>query len=158
MADTRSILQDDLHKRSIATQIREHFDSVTAVLVLTNGTVPRVTVNTKYALSTLPAIFPQTLANNFAFLLTHTSRPLFVNFSSDTLPEDFKSAPQFLLDNPITLHRRYLEIKDAPKTMRQGRTFREVVEASEQDSLEMLVELFDWLDSLDKGVAPGQPE
>ena len=33
--------------------------------------------------------------------------------------------------------------------MGQEHIFREVVKASEQDTLEMLVELFDWLDSLD---------
>ena len=33
--------------------------------------------------------------------------------------------------------------------MGQGRIFREVVKASEQDTLDMLVDLFDWLDGLE---------
>ena len=33
--------------------------------------------------------------------------------------------------------------------MGRGHIFREVVKASEQDSLEMLVDLFDWLDGLE---------
>ena len=149
MADTRSIQQDELHKRSIATQIKDVFDSITAVLLLADGTVPRVTVGTKCAVSTLSTIFPKTLANNIAFLLTRTSNPLFQNFSSDTLPESFKDAPQFLLNNPIALQRRYLELKDASTTMGRGRFFREAVKASEQDTLEMLVDLFEWLDGLE---------
>ncbi len=34
--------------------------------------------------------------------------------------------------------------------MGQGRNFREEVKASEQDAFEMLVDLFDWLDSLER--------
>ena len=130
-------------------QIKNHINSINAVLVLVNGTVPRVTVGTDYALSTLSAIFPKSVAKNTAFLLTNTSDLLFQNFSGDTLSEDFKDAPQFLLNNPIALQRRYLELKDAPTSMGQGHSFREAVRASEQDTLEMLVDFFDWLDGLE---------
>ena len=41
--DTRGIHQEELHK-SIATQIKEHIDSLTSVIVLVNGTVPGVTL------------------------------------------------------------------------------------------------------------------
>ena len=133
----------------MATQIKSHIDSATAVLVLANGTVPRLTPGVEYALSTLSAIFPGTQSKNVAFLLTNTSSLLFRNFSEDTLPEGFRGAPQFLLNNPIALQRRYLELRDAPTMMGQGHIFREVVKASEQDALEMLVDLFDWLDGLE---------
>ena len=130
-------------------QIKNHINSINAVLVLVNGTVPHVTVGTHYALSTLSAIFPKSLANNIAILLTNTSNLLFQNFPTDALPEGFRDAPQFLLNNPIALHRRYLELKDAPNTMSQAHIFRDVVEASEQDALEMLGDLFVWLESLE---------
>ena len=129
-------------------QLKDHIDSINAVLVLVNGTVPRVTVGTHSALSTLSAIFPKSLANKIAFLLTNTSNPLFQNFPTDALPEGFKGAPQFLLNNPIALYRRYLELKDAPNTMGQAHSFRDVVKASEQDALDMLGDLFVWLDGL----------
>ena len=48
LADTRGVEQDELHKQSIANQINMHIDSITAVVVLANGTVPRVTVGTDY--------------------------------------------------------------------------------------------------------------
>ena len=93
-------------------------------------------------LSTLSAIIPKTLAKKIAFLLTNTSNPLFQNFSGDALEEGFKDAPQFLPNNPIALHRRCLELKDAPNTMSQAHIFRKAAKASEQDALGPL--LFNW--------------
>ncbi len=111
--------------------------------------MPRVTRGVDYALSTLSAISPRTRSNNVALLLTNTSNALFRNLSGDTLPEGFKNAPQFLLNNPIALQRRYIELKDAPNTIAQGHIFRDAVKTSERDTLEMLVDLFDWLESLE---------
>ena len=148
MADTRGLQEDELHKKSIATQIEKHVDSITAVLVVANGTVPRVTVSTKYALSTLAAIFPQTLANNVAILLTNASGPLHQNFSVDTLPGVLKAAPHFFLNNPISLERMYLKLIDDPIMKKKRPDFRRAVKAAEQETLEMLVDLFDWLDGL----------
>ena len=129
--------------------MKEHIDSVTAILVLSNGTVPRASPGTNYALSALSAIFPRTPCKNVAFLLTNTSNPLFLNFSKDILPEAFKDAPQFLLNNPIALQRKYLQLRGQPNTRSQGSYFREAVKDSEKDALEMLVDLFDWLDRLE---------
>ena len=146
MADTRGVEQDELHKQSIATQINIHIDSITAVVVLTNSTVPRVTVGTNYVLSALSNTFGKTLPNNIAFMLTNITNPLSCNFSQDTLPEVFKHAPQFLLNNPIALQKKYLKLKDSPNM--KGRTnLRRGVKAGEEQALEMLVDFFDWLDS-----------
>jgi hypothetical protein len=149
LANTRDLQQDALQKQSITAQIKRHIDSVTAVLVLANGTVPRVTVGTDYALSTLSAIFPRAPFKNVAFLLTNTSSPLYQNFSEDILPEAFKDAPRFLLNNPIALQRKYLELQDDPNMRSQRTHFRQVVKASEQRALEMLVDVFDWLYGLE---------
>jgi len=62
----------------------KHIDSITAALVLANGTVPRITLGTDYALSTLFSIFPKTLANNIGFIFTNVSSPLHWNFSGIT--------------------------------------------------------------------------
>ena len=149
MADTRGLQQDELHKRSIAAQIKEHVDSVTAVLVLANGTVPRVTVGTDYALSTLSTIFPESLANNIAFMFTNVSSPLHWNFSGDTIPDVLKEAPQLLLNNPIALHKKYLKLKGDPNMKKAMSELLRAVKAGEQSALEMLVDLFDWLDGLE---------
>jgi hypothetical protein len=112
LADTRGIEQDELHKKNIATEIQKQIDSVTAVLILANGTVPRLTVGTDYALSTLSALFPKSLANNIAFVFTNVASPLSWNFSMDTIPDVLKDANLFFLDNPIALQKKYLSFKD----------------------------------------------
>lgn len=141
--------QDELHKRSIATQIKEHIDSITAILILANGTVPRVTVGTDYALSTLSSMFPKSMAHSVSFMFTNVLSPLHWNFSLETVPSNLRGAPQFLLNNPIALQRKYLKLKDDPK-MKKGRAaLRNDVKAGEQNALQTLVELFDWLDGLE---------
>ena len=146
MADTRGIEQDERHKDSIATQIKKHIDSVNAVLILANGTIERITVGTDYALSTLSAIFPKTLAENIAFVFTNVPSPLAWNFSQDTVPRVLRDAPQFLLDNPIALQKKYLKLKDRPGMKKVEKDMRNHLKAGEQKALEMLVHLFDWLD------------
>jgi hypothetical protein len=145
---TRSIQQDEVHKRSIVAQIKEHVDTVHAILVLANGTVPRFTVGTDYALSTLSSIFPN-LPNNIAFILTNVPTPLLHNFSADTIPGFSKDTRQFLLDNPVALQRKYLRLEDNPNVQDRRMDMRREVKAGEQNALEMLVELFDWLDDLE---------
>ena len=150
MADTRDVRQDELQKKRVATQIKKHIDTVTAVLVLANGTVPGLTVATELALSTLSTVFPTTLTNNLAFVLTNVSGPLYQNFSGDTIPDVLKSAPQFLLDNPIALQRKYLRLKDDVKSRSKRAKMRKMVEVGEEQALEMLVDFFDWLDGLEQ--------
>jgi len=148
-ADTRGLQQDELHKKSIASQIKKHIDSVSAVLVVANGTVPRITAGIDNALSTLLAIFTDTLASRVAFLLTNVNNHLYTNFSKNTVPGALKEAPQFLLNNPIALQRKYFNLKDNPDMKKRTAQFREAVNVAERDALEMLVELFDWLDGLE---------
>jgi hypothetical protein len=127
-------------------QIEKHFGPLTAILVLANGTLPRITVGTRYALSTLATILPDNLANNIAIVLTNVSNPLYQNFPEDTVPDILKDAPKFLLDNPIPLQRKSDQLKDVPY-MRQRRTeMRKAVKTAEESALKMLVDLFDWLD------------
>jgi len=145
LPDTRGVQQDELHRENITAQIEKHIKSVNAILILANGTVPRITVGTEYALSTLPTIFPDTVTKNIAFMFTNVSSPLSWNFSQDTIPKELKDAPQFLLNNPVALQKRYTELKDDPT---QNEEMREVVKTGEQKALETLVQLFDWLEGL----------
>ena len=146
MADTRGIAQDEHHKDSIATQIKKHIDSITAVLILSNGTIERITAGTDYALSTLSAILPKSLTSNIAFMFTNVASPLAWNVSQDIVPRVLKDAPQFFLDNPISLQRKYLNLKDRPNMKKAEKYMGNHLKAGEQRALEMLVQLFDWLD------------
>ncbi|PBK60448.1 hypothetical protein ARMSODRAFT_966036 [Armillaria solidipes] len=150
LADTRGIQRDELHKKNIAEAIQDSIDVVNAVLILANGTVPRLTVGTDYALSTLSAIFPCTLAENIGFLFTNVSSPLSWNFDPSSLPSVLQGNTQFLLDNPVAMQKKYRQhmktnSRIPDKTKKQ---FRQAVLAGEQKALEMLVEMFDWLDGL----------
>ena len=131
-------------------QIEKHVGSLAAVLVLANGTLPSISVGTHYALSTLTSILPDTMANNIAFVLTNVSNPLYQNFSAETLPDVFKGAPQFLLDDPIPLQRMYLRLKDVPEMKERRAGMRETVKTSKENALETLVELFNWLGGLEQ--------
>ena len=146
MADTRGIEQDEHHKDSIATQIKKHIDSITAVLILSNGTIERITAGTDYSLSTLFAILPKSLTSNIAFMFTNVASPLSWNVSQDVVPRVLKDAPQFFLDNPIALQRKYLNLKDRPNMKKAEKYMGNHLKAGEQRALEMLVQLFDWLD------------
>jgi hypothetical protein len=65
----RGLQQDEFHKRSIASLEEKHIDSVTAALILIDGTVPRSTVGIVYALSTLSAV-PGGLRRGLGSLMT----------------------------------------------------------------------------------------
>ena len=145
LADTRGIQQDGLHK-NFAAQIEKHVNSITAVLVLANGTVPRGTGGMDCTLSTLLAILPNTLASRVAIMFTNTSSPLAWNISKDAIPAVFKDACQFRLDNPVALQKKYLKLMEDPNVNITATEMRDEVVTGEEKALEVLVELFDWLD------------
>ena len=102
-----------------------------------------------YALSALSALFPKTLAKNIAFLFSNSSTYLSFNFAQDAIPEILKDAPQFLLDNPIALQKKFRGLKDGPNKRKLWHEMQKEVKNAEQRALEMLVNLFDWLDGLE---------
>ena len=110
--------------------------------MLANGTVPRGTGALRDPLATLSAILPD---RNTAFVFTNVANSLSCNYCEDTLPETLISAPQFQIDNPTALHKKYLTLKDAPGMRKRSAELHKAVKASEQNVLETLVELFDWL-------------
>ena len=146
LPDTRGLQQDDAHRGSIASQIEKSIEFISAILILANGTVQRITVSTDYALSTLSTLFPRTLVENIAFMFTNVTDHLHWNFSQDTVPDVLKNAPQFLLDNPIALQKKYFKLKEDPEMKKSRNRMRKAVKASEETAMETLVELFDWLD------------
>ena len=82
-------------------------------------------------------------------MFTNVSSPLHWNFSRDTIPEVLQEAPQFLLNNPIALQKKYLKLKN-DLNMKTGKAnLRAAVQTGQEDALEMLVDLFDWLDGLE---------
>jgi len=101
-----------------------------------------------YALTTLSALFPKSLADNIAFLLSSVPTPASLNFPDDVILQDLKHAPKFLINNPITLQKNYLKQK-GHLDKKTSKKIKDSMERVEEGALEMLVELFDWLDGLE---------
>ena len=80
-------------------------------------------------------------------ILTNLPSPLSQNFHGDAFPDILT---QFVLDNPVALQKKYLKLKDDPNMMKESMDLRTMVKAGEQKALEMLVDLFNWLDGLDQ--------
>ena len=133
---------------SITTEIQNHLDAVNAVLILVNGSVPRITVSMDYALKSLSALFPKSLANNIGFLLSNVPDEIYLNFPDDVIPVALKHAPKFLINNPIALQKNYLKQRDG-MSEKAAKKRKVLVKDAEQDALEMSVQLFDWLDALE---------
>ena len=108
------------------------------------GAASSVTVGIDYAFSTLSTIIPKSLASSIAHMFTNDSRSLQRNLSGDTIPGVLKEARRFHLDNPIVLQKEYPKDKDGPERA----DLRKAAKASDQSTLGMLVDLFDWLDRL----------
>lgn len=151
LADTRGLAQDELHKASIASAIKENISTVNAVIILANGTVPRLGVATDYALSTLSSIFPRTLADNIGILFTNVSSPLSWNFDQNSLPDVLRihDDNQWLLDNPLAMWNKYLQIKAQSNVSRKVLSgLSNAVKEGHQRALEEICAIFDWLDGL----------
>jgi tRNA U34 5-carboxymethylaminomethyl modifying GTPase MnmE/TrmE len=150
LADTRGLAQDEIHKETIAKAIQESVVTVNAVLILANGTNPRLGVATDYALTTLSAIFPRTLIDNIGILFTNVSSPLSWNFEASSLPSGLQNATQFLLDNPLALRKKYDEIKPTlSKNPAKLKTLQAAVRDGHRKALEMLADMFNWIDGLE---------
>jgi hypothetical protein len=131
LASTHDIERDETDKESIVRFIEKHVSSISTVLILVDHWFQ---FDMSYTCSILSSIFPKTLVNNIAFVFTRAQGPSF----QKQVPGALKSSPVFLLDNPIGQDRRFL---NADKM--------KVVKDREQRALEMLVELFNWLNGLE---------
>ena len=132
--------------KSILTQVENYIDCITAVIILANGTVPRITVGTDDALSFLSTISPKIPVKHMCAILTNLPSPLSRNFPGNAFLDILT---QFVLDNPVALQKKYLKLKDDPNMKKESMDLRTMVKAGEQKALGMLVHLFDWLGGLE---------
>ena len=156
LADTRGLQKDIEHKHSINTAIQDNIPEVTAVIILANGTNPRLGVATDYAITTLCSIFPRTLAHNIGILFTNVSNHRFLNFEVATLPVELRGAKRFFIDNPLTKQKSFLKNAEAgaesdtdgdDEDTSDG--LKAEVSAGHQATLKVLVKIFNWLDGLE---------
>ncbi|KIL58588.1 hypothetical protein M378DRAFT_1025098 [Amanita muscaria Koide BX008] len=151
LVDTRGLEQDAQHKASIVGAIKEHIPTVNAVLILANGTLPRLGAATDYALSTLSSIFPRSLADNIGILFTNVDDRLSWNFDQKSLPESLRNTDlQFLVNNPLAKWKKYVELcsqQDLKK--KEHAKLKGTIREAHEKALAELVLVFDWLDTLE---------
>ena len=84
-------------------------------------------------------------------MYTNVLSPLHWNFSGDTIPDALKDthAPRFAFNNPVALQKKYLKLKGDPSMSIERAYLRQEVKSAQQGALDMLVDFFDWLDSLE---------
>ena len=148
LADTRSIAQDAKHKESIAEAMRTAISTIDAVVILANGTVPRLAVATDYALSTLSSIFPRSLTKNIAILFTNVQNPLARNFDKNSLPDALKgdNYHPFWINNPIALWKKYNNMR---ASRGRDKEQEEYIWTAHERAVKELTKFFDWLDDLE---------
>jgi len=148
LGDTRGIEQDEEHKKTIARAIEKSIPLVTAVVILANGTVPRLNVSTEYALGSLSSMFGGTLTQSIAILFTNVQDQLARNFREDSLPEVLRGSNYhpFWINNPVALWKKYQTMRSAGTADNE---MEDVIRKSHERGVAELVRFFDWLDSLE---------
>ena len=130
--------------KRIVRYIERHVDSISAVLILADIGFDFfqgfTRVDSNYMFSTLSTILPKTLFNNIAFMFMDGKGPLPLFFPREMAPEALKNSPVFPLDELIT---KILNGNQCAPLERIA------LQDHEQRVLEMLVNLFDWLNDLE---------
>jgi hypothetical protein len=150
LADTRGVAQDEKHKASIVEAVTNTIPSVNAVLILANGTLPRLGAATDYALWSLSAMFPRTLAESIGILLTNVPNALACNFSQEALPDGLKGSNfhPFYIDNPVALWKKYKEMRpeqDPNVGREEVDEIKKELRKGHKKVLKELVKFFDWI-------------
>lgn len=145
LADTRGMHLDNQHKERIAQTISDLIVTVDAVLIVANGTSPRLTTSSSYTLTSLSSMFPKTLANNIAMLFTNVADSMSRNFERTSLPVPLQQAEAFCVNNPTALEARR-RVDPGTRPSARARQINRVAEAHE-DALETMADFFEWLDT-----------
>ena len=148
LGDTRGVEQDAEHGKTIAKAIKNSIPTVDAVIILANGTVPRLNVATEYALGSLSSMFRGTLSKSIAILFTNVQNRLARNFEEDSLPEELRgdNYHPFWVNNPVALWKKYQDIRKAGTADDE---MEELIRKSHDRAIQELERFFNWLDKLE---------
>ena len=149
LADTRGIDQDEQHKACIVEAVTSEITTVHAIVIVANGTLPRLGAPTDYALWSISSMFPRTLEKSIAIFLTNVPNSLSCNFSKDALPDALRGDnyhPHWI-DNPVALWKKYNEIKKGEDDYldEDVEDMKVEVRRSHRKALKELLRFFDWL-------------
>ena len=128
--------------------MRDHVTDVHAVLLFTNGTIPRLGPATEYVFNVLTAMFPRSIADNIGIVFTNVASPMNVNFDFDSLPAQIPRDHVFYVNNPLALQRKLMIMDKSTQSPRVARSLRLEVTESEAKALGALASMLDWLDTV----------
>ncbi|KAG9082975.1 hypothetical protein FS749_006421, partial [Ceratobasidium sp. UAMH 11750] len=144
LADTRGIERDDIHKAEINRAIQELVTSIDAVMIITNGTLERLTAPTDYTLNIISSMFPRSIIDNIGFIFTHAD-PLSFNFQFESIQPELRGARYWLLQNPLAMKKNYSRIKGSLQK-NQAKRMEDQINACYDDTIEMLNGWLRWID------------
>ncbi|KAK7051045.1 hypothetical protein VNI00_005157 [Paramarasmius palmivorus] len=136
---TRGIDHDKGHTQAIANVIKKSVQEVDAVIILVNGTQPRLTPSTEYALSVISGLFPDSIDNNVGLVFTMVSDPVNFCFEHSSLPEELQQAPGWMINNPFARWTKYQRMQGQMPSSNMG--FAERMERSIREDYDKTFQL-----------------
>ncbi|TFK49482.1 hypothetical protein OE88DRAFT_430304 [Heliocybe sulcata] len=154
LADTRGVEKDEEHKAAIAEYIKDHTETIDAVIILANGTNARLGVATQYTLTMISGMFPHSLVDNIGFVFTMVANIFSFNFESLSLPPELRNARHWKMDNPLAQWLKYQDAQrqDPPVDEEDLAEMHDTVFKGYRKTFALLNDLFIWLD--DRRVQP----
>ncbi|KIK52876.1 hypothetical protein GYMLUDRAFT_77679 [Collybiopsis luxurians FD-317 M1] len=150
LADTCGMDKDNEHKQAIiASAIKEKFEVIDAILILANGTIPRLGNATESALTVISSMFPNSIIENTAFVFTMVTDPLSFNFEKSSLqPERLQSVSMWSINNPLAQWKKYQEKLRSKEDYDEGilEDTEISVRSSYKKTLKTLSQIFQFLD------------
>ena len=148
LADIRGVTQNEKYEASMIVEaVLNMIPSVDAVVVVANGATSRLGATTFYALWSLSSMFPRSLAENVAVLLTHVPNVLGCGLTQGALPEWLRgdNFRPFYIDNPVALWKRYGEMRLEQSPSEEVAEAEEVLRTAHKQVLKEMVKFFDWV-------------
>ncbi|KAJ4490234.1 hypothetical protein J3R30DRAFT_49993 [Lentinula aciculospora] len=148
LADARGTDKDNEHKEAIAHSIRDNFNAVDAIVILTNGTVTRLSADTAYALETISSMFPKSMVDNITFVFTAVPHPMSFCFDTASLPQELRNVPMLSIDNPYVQWFKYQKMlaQEVPADEEVFEDMNDHVHRGYNRALKTLSRLFQYLD------------
>jgi energy-coupling factor transporter ATP-binding protein EcfA2 len=129
------------------SKVIEELGAVHAILMVINGTQMSLNDTIKQALRSISAILPACFSPNIGFLFTNCDIST-VNFDMKTLPKEYQKFFSCFLQNPLPLLRKYEAAEEDGKTSKPVlRILQRNASRTFIESLDILDEMFNWLDS-----------
>ncbi|KAJ3822703.1 hypothetical protein F5878DRAFT_621643 [Lentinula raphanica] len=148
LGDPRGIEIDFQNRNAIVKAIQRHFETVNAIIILANGSLYH-TMGVEFVIKTISHIFPHSIANNIAFVLTMVDDPTMIVFDRSYLPDELKDAKVWGINNPFSLWMKYQKkIAENPRTLPED-FLEEMNDSIHRDypkTLTTLSEVFQFLD------------